>query len=55
MFAEKGTLVLLMNIAMLGVAASIIDSHTLHSCAALPVNTPWSDKWVTHPSKGVEV
>jgi hypothetical protein len=40
--------------AMSGVAASIIGGQTLHSWAALPITTPRSDKWLTHPSKEVE-
>lgn len=44
---------LLAKTAMSGVAACIIGGQTLHSWAALPVFTPRSDKWLTHPSKEV--
>lgn len=44
---------LLAKTAMSGVAASIIGGETLHSWAALPVTTPTSDKWLTHPNKRI--
>ena len=36
---------------MSGVAASIVEGVTLHSWAGLPIITPSTNKWVTHPSK----
>jgi hypothetical protein len=50
MFEELGALHLLAKMAMSGVAASIIRGQTLHSWAALPITTPSTDKWITHPS-----
>ena len=38
---------------MSGVAASIVQGQTLHTWAALPVRTPHSNKWLTHPSKAI--
>ena len=44
---------LLAKTATSGVAASIIGGQTLHSWAALPITTPRSDKWITHPSREI--
>lgn len=46
---------LLAKTAMSGVAASLIGGKTLHSWAALPVRTPSTDKWITHPGKQVSL
>jgi hypothetical protein len=54
MFDDLGASNLLAKMATSGVAASIIGGQTLHSWAALPITTPRSDKWLTHPSKEVE-
>lgn len=53
-FQNMGVPHLLAKTAMSGVAASVVGGQTLHSWAALPVQTPRSDKWVTHPSKEVD-
>ena len=53
MFDDLGASNLLAKTAMSGVAASIIGGQTLHSWAALPIKTPRSEKWLTHPSKEV--
>ena len=45
---------MLAKTAMSGVAASIIGGQTLHSWATLPITTPHSEKWLTHPSKEVQ-
>jgi hypothetical protein len=50
-FDNEGASSLLAKTAMSGVAASIVGGQTLHSWGALPINTPHSIKWVTHPSK----
>jgi PIF1-like helicase len=50
-FSEMGASHLLAKTAMSGVAASIVHGQTLHSWAGLPVRTPRSDKWLTHPGK----
>lgn len=52
-FEEMQVPGLLAKTAMSGVAASVIGGQTLHSWAALPIQAPCSDKWVTHPSKEV--
>ena len=52
-FEELGASHLLANTATSGVAASIIKGQTLHSWAALPIFTPRSDRWITHPTKEV--
>jgi hypothetical protein len=54
MFNDLGASHLLAKMAMSGVAASIIGGQTLHSWAALPITTPQTDKWITHPSKEVD-
>ena len=46
---------LLAKTAMSGVAASLIRGKTLHSWVALPVRTPSTDKWITHPGKEVSL
>ena len=53
-FDDLGASNLLAKTAMSGVAASIIGGQTLHSWAALPITTPRSEKWLTHPSKEVQ-
>ncbi|KAF8256853.1 hypothetical protein EI94DRAFT_1637393, partial [Lactarius quietus] len=53
-FDDLGASNLLAKTATSGVAASIIGGQTLHSWAALPITTPRSDKWLTHPSKEVD-
>ena len=53
-FNDLGASNLLAKTAMSGVAASIIGGQTLHSWAALPITTPRSEKWLTHPSKEVQ-
>lgn len=50
-FNKMGAPNLLAKTAMTGVAASIVGGQTLHTWAALPVTTPRSDNWVTHPTK----
>ena len=50
-FEKFGASHLLAKTATSGVAASIIRGQTLHSWAALPVFTPRTDKWITHPTK----
>lgn len=45
---------LLAKTAMSGVAASIIGGETLHSWATLPLTTPSSNKWLTHPNRRVQ-
>ena len=52
-FDKFGASHLLAKTATSGVAASIIQGQTLHSWAALPVFTPTTDKWITHPTKQV--
>ena len=52
-FDDLGASDLLAKTAMSGVAASIIGGQTLHSWAALPIKTPRSEKWLTHPSKEI--
>ena len=52
-FEKFGASHLLAKTATSGVAASIIRGQTLHSWAALPVFTPRTDKWITHPTKEV--
>ena len=52
-FEELGASHLLAKTATSGVAASIIKGQTLHSWAALPIFTPRTDKWITHPTKEV--
>lgn len=42
---------LLAKTAMSGMAVSIIGGETLHSWGALPLTSPTSNKWLTHPSK----
>ena len=54
-FAQNGASSLLAKTAMSGVAASIVRGQTLHTWAALPVRTPQSNKWLTHPSKAVAI
>lgn len=54
MFAHRGASSLLARTATTGVAASIIGGSTLHSWAALPVQNPRSDNWITQPGKEVE-
>ena len=54
MFDNLGASNLLTKTAMSGVTASIIGGQTLHSWAALPITTPCSEKWLTHPSKEVQ-
>ena len=44
---------LLAKTAMSGVAASIVRGQTIHTWAALPIRTPRSNKWLTHPSKAI--
>ena len=53
-FADKGASALLARTATTGVAASLVGGSTLHGWAALPVQTPRSDKWITQPGKEVE-
>lgn len=53
-FDEHGTSKLFAKTAMSGVAASLIGGQTLHSWAALPITSPTTEKWATHPSKDVE-
>jgi hypothetical protein len=53
-FVELGAPALLAKTAMSGVAASIIGRQTLHSWASLPIITPTTDRWLTHPGKDVE-
>ena len=53
-FNNMGASNLLAKTAMSGIAASIIGGQTLHSWAALPITTPCSEKWLTHPSKEVQ-
>ena len=53
-FTECGASHLLAKTAMSGVAASVIGGQTLHTWAALPIRTPTSEKWITHPSKEIE-
>ena len=52
-FDDLGASHLLAKMATSGVAASIIRGQTLHSWAALPIFTPRTDKWITHPSKQI--
>lgn len=54
-FDDLGASHLLAKTAMSGVAASLIGGKTLHSWAALPVKTPSTDKWITHPGKEVSL
>ena len=53
-FDDLGASNLLAKTAMSGIAASIIGGQTLHSWATLPITTPHSEKWLTHPSKEVQ-
>lgn len=50
-FTRMGASCLLAKTAMTGVAASIVRGQTLHTWAGLPIKTPPTHKWVTHPSK----
>jgi hypothetical protein len=52
-FDNLGASHLLAKTAMSGIAASLIGGQTLHSWAALPVRTPKTEKWITHPGKEV--
>jgi hypothetical protein len=52
-FDDLGASHLLVKMAMSGVAASLIGGQTLHSWAVLPVRTPKTEKWITHPGKEV--
>ncbi len=52
-FDDNGASSLLAKTAMTRVAATIIGGQTLHRWAALPIKTPVSDKWVTHPTKEI--
>ena len=53
-FANKDASSLLARTATTGVAATIVGGSTLHTWAALPIQTPRSDKWITQPGKEVE-
>lgn len=53
-FDDFGASALLAKTAMSGVAASIIGGQTLHSWAALPIITPPTDQWLTHPGPEVK-
>lgn len=50
-FTRMGASCLLAKTAMTGVAASIVRGQMLHTWAGLPIKTPPTHKWVTHPSK----
>ena len=52
-FEKQNVSALLAKTAMSGVAASIVGGQTLHSWAALPVQPPSTDDWLTHPSKRI--
>ena len=52
-FEKLNSSALLAKTAMSGVAASIVGGQTLHSWAAIPVNPPSTDNWLTHPSKRI--
>lgn len=50
-FDEMGSSSLLAKTAMSSVAASMVCGQTLHMWAGLPIKTPPTHKWVTHPSR----
>ena len=52
-FIQNSVSSLLAKNAMSGIAASIVRGQTLHTWAALPVRTPQSNKWLTHPGKAI--
>ena len=52
-FEKENASAMLAKTAMSGVAASIVGGQTLHSWAALPVQPPTTDSWLTHPNKRI--
>ena len=51
MFDKMGASSLLAKTAMSSVAASMVCGQMLHMRAGLPIKTPPTHKWVTHPSR----